>query len=103
MEKSKQVEEKNSSFICHLNLSGPENCNFGASCKYEHTHMIYVWKILAIDKEKSESKRNSIANRTLCNRDCESIEKAYCDANATIPFKIKYDYIIVSYHYYFNT
>lgn len=64
-------------FICYMNLGG--KCAYGSSCKYEHTNMLYAWKILRLDKEISECPKSSIANRTLSNRDCESVEKAYCD------------------------
>lgn len=65
-----------------MNLLG--KCNFGNSCKYEHTNSLYIWKILDCINEKTvKGFRRSylISNRTFSNQECETLERGFCDAD----------------------
>ena len=38
-------------YICYINLASAGKCTYGSSCKYEHTSMLYVWKIANFTKK----------------------------------------------------
>ena len=63
-------------YICYINLASAGKCTYGSSCKYEHTSMLYVWKIANFTK-KAGSKSSLISNKTFSNSDCEKLEKAF--------------------------
>lgn len=92
-EKNTAGEKKSQQFICYLNLATMGKCTYGSSCKYEHTQLLYVWKILSLVKkdEKLKTNRYSIATRTLSKTDAEKLEKAYCDVQyENNTFKTRY-------------